>query len=77
MSPSAAVLAGGVSSRLGFPKALLRLGTGRTLIEDTVRKLRRLSDEFELCGVGLNRVRREWEAMASQSQSRDWDARRN
>jgi molybdopterin-guanine dinucleotide biosynthesis protein A len=42
---SAAVLAGGMSSRLGFPKALLRLGTGRTLIEDTVAKLRRLSDD--------------------------------
>jgi molybdopterin-guanine dinucleotide biosynthesis protein A len=41
----AAVLAGGMSSRLGFPKALLRLGSGRTLIEDTVAKLRRLSDE--------------------------------
>jgi molybdopterin-guanine dinucleotide biosynthesis protein A len=45
MSLSAAVLAGGMSSRLGFPKALLRLGTGRTLIEETVRKLRRLSDD--------------------------------
>ena len=45
MSLSAAVLAGGVSSRLGFPKALLRLGTGRTLIEDTVRKLSRLGDD--------------------------------
>jgi len=42
---SAAVLAGGMSSRLGFPKALLRLGTGRTLIEDTVAKLRRLSGD--------------------------------
>ena len=45
MSLSAAVLAGGMSSRLGFPKALLRLGTGRTLIEDTVRKLACLSDD--------------------------------
>jgi molybdopterin-guanine dinucleotide biosynthesis protein A len=42
---SAAVLAGGMSSRLGFPKAWLRLGSGRTLIEDTVAKLRRLSDD--------------------------------
>jgi molybdopterin-guanine dinucleotide biosynthesis protein A len=42
---SAAVLAGGQSSRLGFPKALLRLGTGRTLIQETVRKLARLSDD--------------------------------
>ena len=42
---SAAVLAGGTSSRLGFPKAHLRLGTGRTLLEDTVRKLKRLSDD--------------------------------
>ena len=45
MPLSAAVLAGGMSSRLGFPKALLRLGTGRTLIEDTVRKLCQLSDD--------------------------------
>ncbi len=29
-----------MSSRLGFPKALLRLGTGRTLLQDTVLKLR-------------------------------------
>ncbi len=29
--------------------------------------LRRLSDQFELCGVGLNRVRREWELMARAS----------
>jgi molybdopterin-guanine dinucleotide biosynthesis protein A len=43
---SAAVLAGGQSSRLGFPKALLRLGTGRTLIQETVRKLARLSDDL-------------------------------
>ena len=42
---SAAVLAGGLSSRLGFPKAQLRLGTGRTLLEDSVRKLRRISDD--------------------------------
>lgn len=61
-SPSAAVLAGGLSSRLGFPKAFLRLGTGRTLIEDTVRKLRQLSDDviviandrvFEVLGARL------------------------
>ena len=31
--------------------------------------LRRLSDEFELCGVGLNRVRREWEALAGERQA--------
>jgi molybdopterin-guanine dinucleotide biosynthesis protein A len=42
---STAVLAGGMSRRLGFPKALLRLGTGRTLIEDVVAKLRRLCDD--------------------------------
>ena len=34
-----------MSSRLGFPKALLRLGSGRTLIEDTVAKLKLLSDD--------------------------------
>ena len=39
--------------------------------------LRLLSDQFELCGVGLNRVRREWEMMASQKRSCNWDARRN
>lgn len=30
---------------MGFPKALLRLGSGRTLIQETVRKLARLSDD--------------------------------
>lgn len=39
--------------------------------------LRRLSDEFELCGAGLNRVRREWEAMAERTRRTGWDARRN
>lgn len=39
--------------------------------------LRRLSDEFELCGLGLNRVRREWETLADQSRSGGWDAARN
>jgi molybdopterin-guanine dinucleotide biosynthesis protein A len=34
-----------MSSRLGFPKALLRFGDGRTLIQNTVAKLRRLSDD--------------------------------
>jgi hypothetical protein len=29
--------------------------------KDEARILRRLSDEFELCAYGLNRVRREWE----------------
>jgi len=29
--------------------------------------LRRLSDEFELCSIGLNQVRREWESMAIES----------
>lgn len=45
---SAAVLAGGRSSRLGYPKALLRLGSGTTLIEDTVAKLRRLADDVTI-----------------------------
>lgn len=39
--------------------------------------LRRLSDEFEVCGVGLNRVRREWETMAGKSRDAGWDAARN
>lgn len=34
-----------MSSRLGFPKALLRFGDGRTLIQNTVAKLARLSDD--------------------------------
>ena len=39
--------------------------------------LRRLSHEFELCGFGLSRVRREWETMADRTRSRGWDAMRN
>jgi hypothetical protein len=39
--------------------------------------LRRLSDEFELCGVGLNRVRREWESLADQTRSGGWGAVEN
>ena len=31
--------------------------------------LRRLSDQFDLCGYGLNRVRHEWEAFARASGS--------
>jgi hypothetical protein len=38
--------------------------------------LRRLSDQFELCGLGLNRVRREWERMAAQP-ARGWDPSQN
>lgn len=38
--------------------------------------LRRLSDEFELCGYGLNRVRREWECLADRTR-RHWQAERN
>jgi molybdopterin-guanine dinucleotide biosynthesis protein A len=34
-----------MSSRLGFPKGLLRLGSGRTLLQDTVLKLRLLADD--------------------------------
>ena len=29
--------------------------------------LRRLSEEFELCGIGLNRVRREWNHLSAQA----------
>lgn len=39
--------------------------------------LRRLSDEFELCGIGLNRVRREWETMADRTRQGGWDAIQN
>ena len=39
--------------------------------------LRRLSHEFELCGFGLSRVRREWETIADRTRSRGWDAMRN
>lgn len=42
---SAAILAGGQSSRLGYPKALLRLGTGRVLVEDLARRLESISDD--------------------------------
>lgn len=33
--------------------------------------LRRLSDQFELCTVGLNRVRREWERLSDSSPETD------
>lgn len=33
---------------------------------DEAPVLRRLSDQFELCGIGLNRVRREWELFANR-----------
>ncbi len=36
--------------RLGFPKALLRLGTGRTLLADTVAKLSRIASEVLVVG---------------------------
>lgn len=42
---SAAILAGGQSSRLGYPKALLRLGTGHVLVEDLARRLGTISDD--------------------------------
>ena len=38
--------------------------------------LRRLSDQFELCSVGLNRVRREWERLQQRPDDRpnpDWN----
>lgn len=34
---------------------------------DEAPVLRRLSEEFELCGIGLNRVRREWERFANKA----------
>ena len=39
---------------------------------DQAPVLRRLSDQFELCGFGLNRVRREWETLADQGRSSKW-----
>ncbi|MBA3312681.1 MAG: hypothetical protein M3552_16560 [Planctomycetota bacterium] len=39
--------------------------------------LRRLSDQFELCGFGLNRVRREWERMAIRPGRPAWDPSQN
>ncbi|MCA9055716.1 MAG: hypothetical protein KDA75_17875 [Planctomycetaceae bacterium] len=35
--------------------------------EDEAPILRRLSDQFELCSLGLNRVRREWERLQHRS----------
>jgi len=49
---TAIVLAGGRSRRLGFDKALLRLGH-ETLLEATVRKVAILSDEVIVAGGGL------------------------
>ena len=39
--------------------------------------LRRLSDEFELCGIGLNRVRKEWERMGVRKPGPGWDPSQN
>jgi len=44
------VLAGGRSARLGFPKALLRLGSGGTLLADTIEKLSRVASEVLVVG---------------------------
>ncbi|MEX0703029.1 MAG: hypothetical protein WD069_13120 [Planctomycetales bacterium] len=44
--------------------------------EEEAPVLRRLSDEFELCTVGLNRVRREWEKIVVTPEARR-DAERN
>ncbi|MBW3540473.1 MAG: hypothetical protein KY476_09390 [Planctomycetes bacterium] len=41
------------------------------------RVLRRLSEEFELCSFGLNRVRREWEKLPHQVTAAPWDAEQN
>ncbi len=38
--------------------------------------LRRLSDQFELCSLGLNRVRREWERLQRRTKA-GYDAERN
>lgn len=35
--------------------------------------LRRLSEEFELCTFGLNRVRKEWEKLPKQAAPRPWE----
>ena len=43
---SAIILAGGASSRMGFNKALARLGQGATLIEQVVAKVRLLSRDI-------------------------------
>jgi molybdopterin-guanine dinucleotide biosynthesis protein A len=45
-----AVLAGGRSSRLGFDKAHLRLGSGRELVDDLIRKLRVVATDVLIAG---------------------------
>ena len=47
-----AILAGGLSSRLGFPKARLRLGSGRELIDDLTRKLALTCADVLIAGGG-------------------------
>jgi hypothetical protein len=36
--------------------------------QDEAKVLRRLSEQFELCAFGLNRVRHEWEELGRPSQ---------
>jgi molybdenum cofactor guanylyltransferase len=50
MCIAGAVLAGGRSSRLGFDKAHLRLGSGRELIDDLIRKLRLVASDVVIAG---------------------------
>ncbi len=39
--------------------------------------LRRLSQEFEMCSFGLNRVRKEWETLPAAEAERHWNAEQN
>jgi hypothetical protein len=45
--------------------------------EDEAAVLRRLSRDFELCTVGLNRVRNEWEKLPAAAAAAPRDAERN
>jgi hypothetical protein len=44
---------------------------------EDVPVLRRLSQDFELCTYGLNRVRHEWEKLPELAEDRPWDVERN
>ncbi len=45
--------------------------------QDEAPVLRRLSRDFELCTVGLNRVRKEWEKLPAAAAPKPWDAEQN